>query len=270
MEQPYPFPMQDSAAALSGAPNGWELSLRFSLDSAFYIRPVRSASDTMPVRHLLATVGTGHPQPRETSPTTVFYGLLLLYLVLLAASRFYGYPGSRSSRKISERLLPNLLQSDQNSGGKWDYWWRLVALCLGFTVCLVPLFPFFNRTIVGTDMLSVLLGCAAYVAAKQLLRFVSSLLLDVEALSQRFARKKCIVYYNMLLVLVPLAFVHYQYPFGAYAIIFAAVMVIVNIYLLINKISIYFEKMKLYGIFLYFCTLEIMPVTALAACVLKS
>lgn len=270
MEHICPFPIQDSAAVLSGAPNGWELSIRASLDSAFYMIPVRSVSDSMPVRHLLATVVTGHPQPKVSSSPTLFYGLLLLYLMLLAASRFFGYPGSRSSRKISERLLPNLLQSDQNCGGKWSYWWRLVALCLGFTLCLVPMFQYFNRTLVGTEMFSVLLGCAAYIVAKQLLRFVSSLLLDVEALSQRFARKKSIVYYNMLLVLVPLAFVHYQYPFDAYAIIFATVMVIVNIYLLINKISIYFEKMKLYGIFLYFCTLEIMPVTALAACILSS
>ena len=260
-----PAPLACDSAAYAPA---WEVSLRSQLDSTFYFPHQQVVADTLPVRHLLVPADAGVPQEKPLSASPLFWGLLLLYLLLAAVNRLRLLPASGSSlRNLPERMLPQLFLTDRSAVDNRIRRLQLVALALGFAFCIASLLGLSEKT-AGTAL--VLAGCAAYMVAKLLLRFLSAFLLDVGPLALSFFRKKRAVYYNVLFCLVPLASVYALYPFTPLAILFAIILVVANIYLLINAITIFSIKMKLYGIFLYFCTLEIMPAACMVVYMIRS
>ena len=261
--QPAPLAC-DSAVPLSV----WEKSLRSQLDSTFYFPHQQPVADTLPVRHLLVPADAGAPQEKPLSVSPFFWGLLLLYLLVAAVNRLRLVPVSGSSlRNLPERLLPQLFLTDRSAVDNRMRRLQFVALALGFAFCVASFLRVFGTT-AGTAL--VLAGCAAYMVAKLLLRFLSAFLLDADALALVFLRKKWAVYYNVLFCLVPLAFVYALHPFTPLAILFPAVLAAVNIYLFFSAITIFSIKMKLYGIFLYFCTLEIMPAACIVVYMIRS
>ena len=90
----------------------------------------------------------------------------------------------------------------------------------------------------------------------------SSFLLDLEPQTIRYLRKKVLAYYDLLLVTAPLAMFRYFYSMIP-VWIFPILLAIVSIFLIINGFFIFSKTLKSYGNFLYFCTLEILPLVIL-------
>ena len=259
-----PYPLVNEIPANLPA---WEGSLRASLDSAFTLRPVQGCMDTLLAQQLLQPVELCRPLPRTLPFSSLFPCLLLLYLGVVAGHRFRSVPVSASSGKsLSDRMLPHLFLTERTATDEWFRWMRYVALCVGFALCTASLMHWAGSNVWTAIALA---GCVAYLILKQLLRFSTAFLLDVESLSRQFVRRKHYIYYNVLLWLALVAFVYALYPSMLLAAIFPVTMVVVNIILLINAISIFSERMKLYGIFLYFCTLEIMPAVCMVLYILR-
>ena len=255
--QQQPFSLANASSAYVPS---FDVTLLAELDSTLYF-PRHVVADTLPARHILTSVEAGLPKERQPSSSPLFWGLLFVYLLVVAVYRFRLVPVSGTSlRSLWDRQLPHLFLTDRSAAENWTRRMQFVALVWGFAFCLVSLMRVSGDSAWTAFALA---GCLLYFVSKMLLRFLSALLLDVETLSVAFARKKHTVYYNVLLCLVPLAFVYYLYPFMLFALLFPIIMAVAIIYLFFNAINIFSIKMKSYGIFLYFCTLEIMP----AACV---
>lgn len=254
-------------SALPAHVPSFDSSLRALLDSAMVLHPEHAVSDSIPSLQLLMPVELGQPLPRIMILSSLFPCLLVLYLAVVAFNRFHSVPISvTSGKKMTDRLLPQLFLSDRTITDEWTRWMRLVALCVGFALCAAS-FMHWSGSSARTAI--ALAGCVSYVFAKQLLRYCSAFLLDVETLSRQFVRRKYAIYYNVLLWLVMVAFVHALYPSTLLSAVFPVTLLVVNIFLLINAISIFSNKMKLYGIFLYFCTLEIMPAACMVLYILR-
>ena len=259
-----PYPLVAGSPAYTPA---LECSMRASLDSALMLCPVHERTDTLLAQQLLEPVELCRPLPRTWPLSSLFPCLLLLYLGVVAIHRFRSVPVSATSGKnLSDRMLPHLFLTDRTATDAWFRWMRYVALCVGFALCVAS-FMHWAGSNVWTGI--ALGGCVIYLIFKQLLRFGSAFLLDVEPLSRQFVRRKHAIYYNVLLWLALVAFVHALYPSLLLAALFPVTWGVVNIFLLINAISIFSNKMKLYGIFLYFCTLEIMPAICVILYILR-
>ena len=256
-------PFADSTTAY--APT-FDETLLNRLDSAL-CHP-HQTPEVIPVCHLLNPVEVGLPQERQVSFSPLFGGLLLLYLVVVSLNRFRLVPISIASLKgVMDRTLPHLFLTDRSAVDNRMRRMQFVAIVLGLAVCLSSLLRISGLS--SWTALS-LAGCLLYIVSKMLFRFFSALLLDVETLSVEFVRRKWTVYYNVLLCLVPLAFVHSLYPVQQIALLFPVVLVVVTIFLFFSAISIFSAKMKSYGIFLYFCTLEIAPAACIMVYIIRS
>ncbi|MBO4282803.1 MAG: DUF4271 domain-containing protein [Bacteroidales bacterium] len=245
----------------------FEESLRSALDSNLFLQTSLSGGARLTQTHLLPPVSAREPLPRDAAHPSLFFLLLLAYLLLVAMRRFRlhtvmeTFAGNRH-----EGVLPLFFASRHASNLSWELPFQFFTLCIGFSLCVASALRVTGN---AGDTALAALACLLYLCGKPLLRRLSALLLDVQAQDAVFFRKKLQVCYNLLLLLVPLAFVYELYPIFRLPMVLAVAAGTICIYMLINAFIIFSKKMKGYGIFLYFCTLEIVPITLLIVYFLK-
>lgn len=258
-----PMPSIESTASVGA----FDASLRGALDSAFFMHAAPTPADTLPVSHLMAATEVVPPVPAPPEVSPFFWGLLLLYFLVVAANRFRIYPISGTSlRSFSDRVLPHLFQTERTCTDAWAQRMRFVSVCLGMAVCAAVLL---HRTESVLQTASVLAGCIIYITVKHFFRLVSAFMLDVEPLSAAYVRKKQAVIYNLMLCLVPLSCLYLLYPYLIFAVLFALLCAVAAVLLLVASVTIFSSGLRLYGIFLYFCTLEILPAVCVIVYVLR-
>ncbi|MBP5614640.1 MAG: DUF4271 domain-containing protein [Bacteroidales bacterium] len=264
----------DSATAflpLGGQPAAsvtFDASLRMALDSGCSFHPLHTVEDTAHTLQLLPSPGVSAARARDSVLSPMLLVIWMFYLLLLAAHRFRVYPVSGTSvRSLSDRLMPHFFLTERTVTDKTSQWMQFVALCFGGACCMVS---FLHGLGYGLPAATALLCFTGYMVLKQIARFLSAGLLDVESCAMAFSKKTRQVGYNLLLWLSPLALVCVLYPSPVIPAVASLPFLVAGIYLLISSITIFSIKMKLYGIFLYFCTLEIAPVAWLLVYCLRS
>lgn len=249
-------------------PLSYNDALELELDSAVYL-PQQARSDSNAAAVQLFTsvpekTASAKPAENQTAAILIF----CLYGLLVALNRMRSYRGSEGSGKKTGigLLLPRFFVRRQDAGSPLFAVLLFFPLCLGFSLC-IHLFSAQSGT--SVSILFSILFCLSYMLMKIILRSLTAYLTDTFRLSIEFMLKKWIVYYNLLLLLVPFVFLYFIYPAIPAFHLFCPLMTFTCIYLIVNMVSIFLPKLKLHGIFLYFCTLEIVPVILIAVYFLR-
>lgn len=233
-------------------------ALRQSLDSAVCMPQQHLCDSGQAAAHLFSSVAENTALPKPVGNQTAVVLLFCLYGLLVSLNRLRSTrSGDVSGRNTFSRLLPRFFIRQTEVNVQVSPFFLFASVCLGFALCLSVFSASAGRFI--PVHLSVIL-CVAYGLLKLVLRFLAAQLLDVGALSAEYVQKKCIAYYNMLMLLVPFVFLCFIYPFVPVPYLFCLFWVAIFIYLNISAITIFSSAFRLHGIFLYFCTLEIVPV----------
>lgn len=242
-------------------------ALKQSLDSAVYM-PQQDLSDSSLVAvRLFNPVTEKTVSPKPAGSQSVMILLFCLYGLLVSLNRLRFSRGSDASgRTTISRLLPNFFVKQQEMNSPLFSLSLFFPICLGFSLCLSVFASLFGRPF---PVYLCVLGCFGYGVFKLLYRYLSALLLDVSPLSADFMQRKWIAYYNMLLLLVPFVFLCFVYPLVPVFYLFCLFLATILIYLIFSAITIFSSRLKLHGIFLYFCTLEIVPVILIAVYFLR-
>ncbi len=238
--------------------------LQNRLDSNMHLVSVSSSRPEVEHAILLKGHPASMPVRRDTSDTSVLFFTFLLYMLWIAFNRIRTmYSAEGVSHGRSEHLLPHLFHVDDPAYKKPFFLRSSMAVWIGFSFCLFVLSP--RASVICSDWQwwwRMLLFSGAFFAFKLLLYASSSFLLDLEPQTIRYLRKKVLAYYDLLLVTAPLAMFRYFYSMIP-VWIFPILLAIVSIYLIINGFFIFSKTLKSYGNFLYFCTLEILPLVIL-------
>lgn len=245
----------------------YENSLRSALDSNVYLSPLPSGGEKLTQLQLLPSVSEREPLLKESAQSPLFYLLLMVYLLMVAIRRFrlQAVMGTLAGNR-REGTLPLFFAGEHSLNQQGMMFFQFVTLGLGAGLCLASALYVSGR---ARETALAVLASFLFMCGASLLRFLSALLLDVQAQSVVIFRKKLSLYYNLLLLLIPVALVHECYPFFRFSYLLAALVGIVSIYLLVNTFVIFSKIMRGYGIFLYFCTLEIVPIALSIICFLK-
>ena len=204
---------------------------------------------------------------RTGQEPAIFVLPFLICLCFIALNRLYLLFSKNS--KAGERLVSSFF-CREDSLRKPISWWNLfLAFLSGATCCawvMLSTHGYISNTWKSMGVLFVTIS--GYLLLKWFLFYLSSLLMDLAQPTNDYLRKKAVAYYNILLGILPLAFVQYFYnclPLW----LMAAVMLAGLGWMLVRGFFIFSPKIKSYGFFLYFCTLEILPVVLLVKMLLK-
>ena len=256
-QSPFPFPYTDA--------------LKQSLDSAVCMssQHLKDSDSGRVAIQLFKPVMEKTALPKPVGNQTAVVLLFCLYGLLVSLNRLRYTRGSDfSSRKVgASHLFPRFFVRQMEAGVQ-SYTLRalFVPICVGFALCLSVFSPLFGSFFPAYLSVAV---CVGYGLFKLLSRLMSAQLLDVGPLSADFTQRKWIAYYNLLLLFVPFVFLYFIYPFLPVFYLFCLLMTVVFIYLIISAITIFSSRLKLHGIFLYFCTLEIVPLILIAVYFLR-
>ena len=242
-QAPFPFPYNDA--------------LKQSLDSAVCISPQQPCDSGQAAIRLFNPVTEKSALPKPAGNQTAVILLFCLYGLLVSLNRLRSTRSSGVSGRNTSRLLPKFFVRQQETNAPLFQLSLFAAVCLGFALCLSVSSTLTDRFVPA--YLSVIL-CVAYGLLKLVFRFLAAKLLDAELPSAEYMQKKWIAYYNMLLLFVPFVFLCFIYPFVPVLHLFCLFLTVADIYLIISTITIFSSRFRLHGIFLYFCTLEIVPV----------
>lgn len=232
--------------------------LKQSLDSAICMPQQHLCDSGQVAVHLFSSVAENTASPKPVGDQTAVLLLFCLYGLLVSLNRLRSTrSGDVSGRNTLFRLLPRFFIRQTEVNTPVSPFFLFVSVCLGFALCLSVFSASAGRFV--PVHLSVTM-CAAYGLLKLFFRFLAAQLLDVGVLSAEYVQKKWIAYYNMLMLLVPFVFLCFIYPSAPVSYLFCLFMAALFIYLDIIAITIFSSRLRLHGIFLYFCTLEIVPV----------
>lgn len=119
--------------------------------------------------------------------------------------------------------------------------------------------PFININIEPAKIILLLAGVSILFLLKLLLLSFTGLLFDIKALVTKYIQQIILIDFYIAVCLFPFAFVYNYYPFIEIAIAGGILLTIIFIYRIIRGFLIFNAKFLAYENFLYFCTLEILP-----------
>ena len=244
-------------------------SLHATVDSTLFgIGSTHGVSvQSAPLLH--ATVYTDEVPYRTKPQVSVFLFPFLLYLFFLALNRWQIIYLSKVSRR-TDRFFGHLFFHGDEVMDKPLYVMNLMAALVLGCACSCWVILVGGGHLSGSwDSWGMVFACVAgYLLLKWLFFSLSALLLDVRPETLSFLREKSLFYYNVLLLSLPFVFVDYFYPFVPMWLV-CMILALSYGYMLVRGFVIFSQKMNLFGIFLYFCTLEILPLSCLVKLLLS-
>lgn len=196
---------------------------------------------------------------RDNQSVSVFFFSFLVFFCFLALIRYFRV-FSPNMTKTSDRYFKSVFVDKEESSLKSVFVFHLfITLILGVSSSLWVVlggYGFLERD--WNALWRIFGSVAAYFAVQSFILFISALLMDIFPQVKSYFREKIIIFYNMLLLCLPLVLLDYFYSFVPQWLV-VLVIGIAFVYILVRGFFIFSKKIKLYGFFLYFCTLEILP-----------
>lgn len=119
--------------------------------------------------------------------------------------------------------------------------------------------PFIDINFEPAKILLLLTGVGVLFLFKLLLLSFTGILFDVKALVSKYIQQIILIDFYIAICLFPIAFVYNYYPFLEIAIAAGLLLTMIFIFRIIKGFLIFNTKFWVYENFLYFCTLEILP-----------
>ena len=206
---------------------------------------------------------------RSQQQVAVFLFPFLLYLFFLAFNRRQIIYQSKVSRRLGHFGGYLLFHGDEVMDKPLYVLNLMIALVLGAACSCWVLLTGAGYLPGNWSSWGIIFACIiGYVFLKWLFFSLSALLLDVWPETVSFLREKSLFYYNVLLLSLPFVFIDYFYPFVPMWLV-CIVLALSFGYMLVRSFFIFSQKMNLFGIFLYFCTLEFLPLSCLVKLLLS-
>ena len=161
-------------------------------------------------------------------------------------------------RKIRGKQIVNTYSSDY-SYGYFPLFPFIVCICIVFTLALYMLF---YQSDANKDYMLFLRSFAIIVSfivgRLMLLRFVG-FLFKIKNLISEFEQITTLLFFTTAILCFPFIFIGFYYYFSLLGIITLLAFALIFLLRIVQGWTIFRKKMKIHEYFLYFCTIEILP-----------
>lgn len=246
--------------------------LKSGLDSNIYMFKQTPVQDTFSCKSMFhAEITSMDMNVRGKPQSGAFYLCFILYLSLIAFNRVYCiFFGDTGSKRNSIKFLPHLLYTEKSNHKFGFSLYACVALVIGITISFYSFAVTSGKVDDGWGLLfNIFVLVSLYVTGKLILYFLTAFLLNMESGTRCYVTKKTVWYYNAVMLMVLLSFLQFEYECIPWFMIIG-LMGIAYIGTLINGFLIFSRNLKTYGIFLYLCSLEFLPIAIIVKMIIDN